>query len=340
MNMKNMITNEDLTSAGYSEKEANYLVLETSANVVENNRPILNPITMQFNLESGIVTYEQLEAAKQQINDRLDQLRQIWASSPIELDQEQVARLNHGMETLGAKLNRRPAPITPKESSKLPPREWTALLYGESIPFEWATKPFARGNVKSGTLFGVKDEIELKSAISRVFPQCDARELLKTKTLTTQEAALLLIDGWRRNADMAGRTEIPCRIESPGKAVQQPEINDTLVLCYQQKIMDELDRHLRHAPSASQVFLGYCRDRLSQAEMHRQNSDWAKATIKLRIKSLRKFLKENGGLVLEHFFVDRSMFNAPERILKDYRAKKVSAYSLGELHNGESEDDD
>jgi hypothetical protein len=326
--------------AGYSEADAQLVDSWVSQDHVETARLYLNPITLQFNLESGIVTYEQLEAAKQQITDRLDRLRQIWESSPTELDQEQVARLNHGMETLSAKLACRPAPISKKETTKLSPREWTAVLYGESIPFEWAIKPFSKSEkMIAGTLLGIKSAVELQGAVKKVFPGNEAQAILECQTLTTQEAAVLLIDGWRSNPDMPVRTMIPCCVQDSGEEVEQIEINQTLIFIVQQRIMEKLDIKVRKAPSAIQVFRSRCRDALTQAEMHRKNKHWARSTIKLRIKELKKFLKAEFGLTLECFFVDRSVFSEAERQLSDSRAKSISGCSVGELYDGEVCDD-
>jgi hypothetical protein len=122
--------------------------------------------------------------------------------------------------------------------------------------------------------------------------------------------------------------------------LQPPEITDALLWQVQQRILDKLDIEFRSAPVASQVFVCFCRDRLTLAEMHRRNRNWSASTIKLRIKSLRAFLKkEFHGLKLENFFVDRSIFSAAEKQLADYRAKKTSPLAVGELHNEDGERD-
>lgn len=122
--------------------------------------------------------------------------------------------------------------------------------------------------------------------------------------------------------------------------IQPLQINETFLWHIQQQIQDKLDIKLRSAPVASQVFICFCRDKHTLAEMHRRNKKWSESTIKLRIRSLRAFLKkEFNGLTLESFFVDRSIFSAAEKQLADYRAKNISPLSVGELHNKDSEND-
>ena len=148
--------------------------------------------------------------------------------------------------------------------------------------------------------------------------------------------------GWNTPILLKSFREIISGIQSPAKPAEQfnpPEITDTFLWHVQQRILDKLDDKLRSAPSASQVFVCFCRDKLTLAKMHRGNRNWSESTIKLRIKLLRAFLKkEFNGLKLESFFVDRSIFSAAERQFADYRAKKISPNSAGELHGGDNED--
>jgi hypothetical protein len=180
-------------------------------------------------------------------------------------------------------------------------------------------------------------------------PQYMTREILDLKLRHLPSAIQEQINGvaWFKHDDGADGWNTPILLKSfreivsgtrlqvqPAEPLQRPEINDTYLWHVQQRILDKLDIKLRSAPSASQVFVCFCRDRLTLAEMHRRNQKWSESTIKLRIKSLRAFLKkEFNGLTLEDFFVDRSIFNAAEKQLKDYRAKNISPLSVGELHN-------
>lgn len=125
---------------------------------------------------------------------------------------------------------------------------------------------------------------------------------------------------------------------SPQKPPAERTIDETFLWIVQQRIQDKLDPQFRSTPTASQVFVAFCRERLNRAEMARKNVNWSESTIKLRIKDLREFLKrEFNGLTLEAFFVDRSLFTAAEKQLKDYRAKNISPLSVGELHGDEDE---
>jgi hypothetical protein len=108
--------------------------------------------------------------------------------------------------------------------------------------------------------------------------------------------------------------------------IKPPEINETILWHYQQKIQDELDIHLKSAPSASHIFVLYCRDRMKLADIHRKYG-WSLRTIKARKARLRDYLLR-AGLTLELFFVDRSIFAAAERQLRDHRAKTISLVAL------------
>jgi hypothetical protein len=111
--------------------------------------------------------------------------------------------------------------------------------------------------------------------------------------------------------------------------IKSPEVNETILWHFQQQIQDKLDIRLKSAPSASQVFVLCCRDRMKLADIHRKH-DWPVRTLKLRKAMLRKFLGES-GLTLEMFFVDRSIFAAAERQLRDYRGKRISPTAAGEM---------
>ena len=116
-----------------------------------------------------------------------------------------------------------------------------------------------------------------------------------------------------------------------------PEVNETVLWHVQQRIQDGLDTKLKSAPSASQVFIHYCRDRMKLVEM-RKKFGWNNRTLKARKAALQIFLQTNfNGLTLDAFFVDRRIFTAAERQLKDDRAKRISRRSLAEC--GTDEDD-
>ena len=128
--------------------------------------------------------------------------------------------------------------------------------------------------------------------------------------------------------------------KKPAKQDQEPllppEMNETILWHVQQKIMDELDVRLKSAPSASQVFNLYCRDRMKLTAMSKRHG-WPYRTLKERKATLEAFLKEGFGLTLAAFFVDRSIFGAAERQLQDHRARHISPHALGEGNHGEEE---
>jgi hypothetical protein len=105
------------------------------------------------------------------------------------------------------------------------------------------------------------------------------------------------------------------------KASRPPEMNETILWHFQQKILDQLDTKLKSAPSASVVFTLYCRDRMTLAAMSRRHG-WPYRTLKHRKALVESFLRKNfDGLTMASFFVDRSIFGAAERQLQDHRAK-------------------
>jgi hypothetical protein len=128
--------------------------------------------------------------------------------------------------------------------------------------------------------------------------------------------------------------EKPKKYEQP--ALPAREINDTILWHVQQKIVDELDTRLKSAPSASLVFTRYCRDRMTLAAMSKRHG-WPYRTLKKRKATLETFLKNNFGLTLAAFFVDRSIFGAAERQLQDHRARHISAQALGDRGNDEAD---
>jgi len=122
---------------------------------------------------------------------------------------------------------------------------------------------------------------------------------------------------------VAAEVTAPAMLE----ASKPMEVNETILWQFQQDIQDDLDIHLKSAPSASQVFVFYCRDRMKLAQIHRKYG-WPVRTLKARKAMLKTFLKQR-QVTLEMFFVDRSVFNAAERQLRDYRARHISPYAAG-----------
>jgi hypothetical protein len=114
---------------------------------------------------------------------------------------------------------------------------------------------------------------------------------------------------------------LPAKVAVP---LPPPEINETLLWHVQQKIVDELDTTLKSAPSASVVFTLYCRDRLTLAKISRRHQ-WPYRTLKLRKAALENFLgKHFNNITLADFFVDRAIFRAAERQLKEHRGAVTS----------------
>lgn len=120
------------------------------------------------------------------------------------------------------------------------------------------------------------------------------------------------------------------------KSLPPPDINATLLWHVEQKIRDELDTGLKAAPSASQVFIRYCRDRMKLVDMHKQFG-WKLRTLKARKADLEDFLQNNYNLTLAAFFVDRSIFGAAEKQAEEYRAKQISLRAVGECKTDEED---
>ena len=108
------------------------------------------------------------------------------------------------------------------------------------------------------------------------------------------------------------------------------EITDTLIWHVEQKIRDELDVKLKAVPSHTEVFVRYCRDKMNLKDMEK-NYPWKYRTLKARKAALECFLQQNFQLTLAAFFVDRSIFAAAERQLKEPRARHISPRCLGEF---------
>jgi hypothetical protein len=140
------------------------------------------------------------------------------------------------------------------------------------------------------------------------------------------------------NKALAARSSAPKT--RPKVALQPPapppEINDTILWHVQCSILDELDASLKSVPSASHVFILYCRDRMSLATMSRQHG-WPYRTLRKRKAALEVFLKDKFNLTLEAFFVDRSIFGAAERQMRDRRARHISARALGDSDQAEED---
>lgn len=119
----------------------------------------------------------------------------------------------------------------------------------------------------------------------------------------------------------------PMSAQPSAKPLAAPEVNETLLWHVQQKIVDELDSKLKSAPSASLVFTRYCRDRM-QLKKISENHHWSYRTLKARKRTLEAFMKDKFGLTLAAFFVDRSLFTAAERQLRDHHARHFSSQAL------------
>jgi hypothetical protein len=124
--------------------------------------------------------------------------------------------------------------------------------------------------------------------------------------------------------------------KTPPQKLSPPEVNETMLWHVQMKILDELDLKLKTAPSASQVFIRYCRDHLTLMDMHRQNG-WPYRTLKLRKAALETFLRKKFNLRLASFYLDRAIFNAAEKQLRDERAKHISPRALGDFSSDSEE---
>jgi hypothetical protein len=120
--------------------------------------------------------------------------------------------------------------------------------------------------------------------------------------------------------------------------VQPLEINEALIWLVEQRIQDELDVSLRRAPTASQVFIEYCRDRRQLVDMVKRHPRWKYRTLKKRKQMLEAYLQKNYGLTLASFFVDGRMFAGPERMLREHKAKCISPHNIGECSNEEPSD--
>ncbi|MEK7677105.1 MAG: hypothetical protein AAB676_14855 [Verrucomicrobiota bacterium] len=104
----------------------------------------------------------------------------------------------------------------------------------------------------------------------------------------------------------------------PAKELESPTVNETIIWHVQQQIEKELDHELKAMPSASHVFLAYCRDRLTLVKIVKKNPKWKLRTVRARKAALKAFIRKKlPGLTLESFFVDRSVFEAAERQLKE-----------------------
>jgi hypothetical protein len=120
--------------------------------------------------------------------------------------------------------------------------------------------------------------------------------------------------------------------------VKPPEINEALIWLVEQKIRDELDARLYSAPLASQVFIEYCRDRRQLRAMAKHHPHWNYRTLKKRKQTLEAFLQKNFSLTLAAFFVDRRMFAGAEKMLRDYKAKRISPHNVAECSGEEPSD--
>lgn len=120
--------------------------------------------------------------------------------------------------------------------------------------------------------------------------------------------------------------------------VQPPEINEALIWQVEQMIRDELDAGIHSAPSASQVFIEYCRDRRQLVAMVKRHPHWKYRTLKKRKQMLEAFLYKKFRLTLDSFFVDARMFAGAEKMVKEYKAKRISPHNIGECSAEEPSD--
>ena len=184
-------------------------------------------------------------------------------------------------------------------------------------------------------------------------PEYFKRAVAKAKLNALPPAAQVQVRGvaWFEHDDGAGGWNTPVLLKGfreiasvprlqtrPAEPIHPPEITDALLWRVWQGVHDHLDVKCRSTPTASQVFVGYCRDRLTLAGMSRRNRQWSKSTIKLRIRSLKPYLKKNFNLTLKSFFVDPAIFRAAEKQLRDYRAKKISPLSAAGLYSEDEND--
>lgn len=107
------------------------------------------------------------------------------------------------------------------------------------------------------------------------------------------------------------------------------DITNALVWNVSQEIGDKLDIKLKVRPTHAEVFLRYCRDKMTLADM-RKKYKWKERTLKKRKAALVDFLRLRYKLTLESFFVDRSVFNSAEKMREEHRARSVRPRSLAE----------
>lgn len=94
--------------------------------------------------------------------------------------------------------------------------------------------------------------------------------------------------------------------------LESPAITEILIFVVWQKISNDLDQG-KEVPLPSQVFIRYCRDRLTLKMMERKYQ-WSYRTLKARKAELKKFLYTKfNRLTLEAFFVDLKLFNYTDK---------------------------
>lgn len=120
----------------------------------------------------------------------------------------------------------------------------------------------------------------------------------------------------------------PSVAADPANSRPAPEVNEALLWYVQTAITDGLDPRYKAVPSASMVFLLYCRDRLTLAAMKRAHHHWSARTLKKRKADLQSFLRQKFKVELSDFFVDRRIFNAAQRTLEYERARHIAPDSL------------
>jgi hypothetical protein len=228
-------------------------------------------------------------------------------------------------------------PVEPDETLKkmedLPKRLHVQMLVdkivklvfqgGRDDPNPLALSRFRPGRAAYKATFENGEILYLRDAVKRDVPDSalekwerEAQAKAITQTKAQVEAVAEKLESVRQ-----GETESP-------EPLRPPEVNETILWHFQMKILDELDPKLKSMPSASQVFVLYCRDRMKLAEMQRKLG-WPYRTLKARKHSLEVFLRQKYKLKLAAFFVDRRIFAAAERQLKSYKAKYIGRRAVG-----------
>lgn len=198
-------------------------------------------------------------------------------------------------------------------------------LWTESEKLEvWPTEPLALEDIAAIDTIAKTVRTRAAAAVAaevsrKLLSETEYQMVQQERLIESNHAAAGALSGPNKQTD-----------EKPQKPLSPPELDETLLWHFQQKIIDELDPGLKSAPSASAVFTFYCRDRMTLMAMARKHR-WSYRTLKLRKAALEELLaKHFNGLTLEMFFVNRSIFSAAERQLADHRARHISRRALAD----------